>query len=882
MKFRTKLYLGLGSFFLLIIILSVVLMTMFNQITVNMNVVVKELSERVRMTSSMKYEILNTDRELKDLMSSPPDELLTKFTNEMEQSRLRLNTGIEYFKKMDTGEHSQELVLKFKTLYETYDAMQHQIMTLKKADKKDEYEKLLWYDAKQLRERMLQLLDLLQTVQEQKMKDELYRSRETYNFAVKMVYSYIFIGLFIGIGLSVWLIRSMTKNLNKVTSVMTSAAFSSGTQLPRIEMNSKDEIGAIAEAFNGMAQALEQRTREEEGLKERAQEHSWLNTKIAEVATMFPEFNDLRTLGQLFLAKVAPMVGASYGVFYIKEGNGEQQTLQKHASYAFDRENAGMDHFRFGEGLVGQCAAENRTMLLTQIPDDYIKIRSGVGMSSPENIILLPAEFEGEVLAVIELASFKRFSPLQQKLLHELMSRIGVTISSIENRMQVEKLLQESQALTEELQSQSEDLQLQQEELRTTNEKLEEQYQAAELNSQYKSEFLANMSHELRTPLNSLLILAQMLAQNGEGNLSAKQEEYARTIYSSGMDLLHLINDILDLEKMESGHMEVIPEEVELEDIGNYVQNQFSPIARKKRIDFNVQLDPDLPAAIRTDQQRLQQILKNLLSNAFKFTHKGRVSLRIYNADQTEQTVAFSVADSGIGIPREKHELIFEAFKQADGTTSRKYGGTGLGLSISRENARLLGGFIEVSSVLGEGSTFTLYLPVTESISMEEVRSSREEAAVGLGQDKGHSIASYGQTSKLVSSDFGKSLLIGKKILIVEDDIRNVFAITTALEGEQMEVLFAENGRDGIQMLQDHPDTDLILMDIMMPEMDGYEAMRRIRQIPLFQKLPIIAITAKAMKQDREECINAGASDYISKPIDTSQLLSLMQVWLYK
>lgn len=873
MKFRTKLYLGLSSFFALIILLSALLMTMFNQITLNMNVVVKELSERVKMMSTMKYDVINMDRELKDLVSNPPDELLTKFANEIEQSRLRVNKGIEFCEKMDTGEHSQDLILRFKTLYETYDAMEQQIITLKRVDKQAEYEKLLWYDAKQLRERMLQTLDLLQTIQEQNMKDELYRTRQTYNFAVKMVYTYVIIGLLIGIGLSVWLIRSMTRNLNKVTSVMTSVAYSNGTRLPRIEMKSKDEIGVIAEAFNEMAQALEQRTREEDELKEKAQEHSWLNTKIAEVATMYPEFNDLRTLARLFLTKIAPMAGASYGAFYLKEGKGDQRNLQKFASYAFDGSNVGMESFRFGEGLVGQCAAENRTLLLTQIPDDYIKIRSGIGMSSPESIILLPAEFEGEVLAVIELASFKIFSPLQQKLLHQLMSRIGIIINSIENRMQVEKLLQESQALTEELQSKSENLQMQQEELRTTNEKLEEQYQNAELISQYKSEFLANMSHELRTPLNSLLILAQMLAQNGDGNLSAKQEEYARTIYSSGTDLLHMINDILDLEKMESGHMEVIPEELKLHEVRMFVEKQFSPVARKKGIEFIVQLDPDLPASVKTDGQRFRQILENLLSNAFKFTHKGRVSLHIYNAAHMKQTLAFSVSDTGIGIPREKHEMIFEAFKQADGTTSRKYGGTGLGLSISRENARLLGGFIEVSSVVGEGSIFTLYLPGMEW-------SPNEEAAAGLDEESRHSEDM--ETFNSWNSVNGKSLLTGKKILIVEDDIRNVFSITTALEGEDMEVIFAENGRDGIQMLQNHPDTDLILMDIMMPEMDGYEAMRRIRQISEFQKLPIIAITSKAMEKDREECINAGASDYISKPIDICRLLSIMQVWLYQ
>jgi two-component system chemotaxis sensor kinase CheA len=538
-----------------------------------------------------------------------------------------------------------------------------------------------------------------------------------------------------------------------------------------------------------------------------------------------------------------------------------------------------------------------------------------MGVGSPKNIIILPVQFEDDVLAVIEIASFEPFSPSQVKLLEEVNSNIGITINSISNRMKAERLLQESQALTEELQAQSEELQLQQEELRTTNEKLEEQYETSEqkkkevekvrealeekaqqleLSSQYKSEFLANMSHELRTPLNSLLILAQILSENGQGNLTTKQEEYIRTIYSSGKDLLHLINDILDLAKVESGKLEVIPKEVEFQNVRDFITSQFSPIARQKNVQFSVELEPGLPESFYTDEQRLQQVLKNLLSNAFKFTESGSVSLVINKVvkegngkhllegdKQVKPMLAFSVIDTGIGIDHDKQETIFDAFKQADGTTSRQYGGTGLGLSISREYAQLLGGFIEVTSKKGTGSTFTLYLPHFEQSGKIDEEVTLKEAAVGLEIENYHLDLPTKVNTEVTMKQHGKSLLKDKKILIVDDDIRNVYALTIALEKYEMDIIVAENGREGIDVLQSNPDTDLVLMDIMMPEIDGFEAMRRIRKIPEFETIPIIALTAKAMKHSREECLNAGATDYISKPINLDQLFSLMQVWLY-
>jgi two-component system chemotaxis sensor kinase CheA len=408
------------------------------------------------------------------------------------------------------------------------------------------------------------------------------------------------------------------------------------------------------------------------------------------------------------------MVGASYGVFYLKEVGKSDHYLTRMSSFASKAFEQERKQFRLGEGLIGQCALLKRPIHINQVPDDYLKIVSGLGEASPKTIMILPVLFEDQVLAVIEIASFEALTPLHIKLLEEVNNNLGIKINSIINHMKVEQLLQESQALTEELQAQSEELQMQQEELRTTNEKLEEQYESSKqrnfeiqevsaaleekaqqllLSSKYKSEFLANMSHELRTPLNSLLILAQILSENGEGNLTYKQEEYIKTIYSSGNDLLNLINDILDLAKVESGKLDVITKEVEMNQLREFIFRQFSHIANMKKVHFSIELDKALPMTFFTDEQRLQQILKNLLANAFKFTESGSVSLQIRSVmknitrnrgeeQKLEQMFAFSVIDTGIGIEKEKQKSIFDAFKQADGTTSRKYGGTGLGLSI--------------------------------------------------------------------------------------------------------------------------------------------------------------------------------------------------------
>jgi signal transduction histidine kinase len=591
-------------------------------------------------------------------------------------------------------------------------------------------------------------------------------------------------------------------------------------------------------------------------------------------------------------------------------------------------------------------------------------------------VIVLPVLFEGKVLGVIELASFTPFTQIQKDFLNQLAEMIATSVNTISVNTKTEQLLKQSQELTEQLRERSAELEQRQKALQASNAELEEKAEllarqnrdievknteieearqvleerAEQLavSMRYKSEFLANMSHELRTPLNSLLILAKLLADNAEGNLSPKQVEFAETIHGAGSDLLQLINDILDLSKVEAGKMDVSPTRIALVQLVDYVEATFRPLTAEKGLDLSVRVSPELPATLHTDEQRLLQVLRNLLSNAVKFTDSGSVELVIRPAgadvpvaireqlleagslsDADAPLIAFSVTDTGIGIAASKMRVIFEAFKQADGTTSRKYGGTGLGLSISREIAQLLGGEIHAQSEPGRGSTFTLYLPLHPSelppqgyqqlvpeleagdlvasengarelselsdVEIEtpaEVKSYQEtqNGAAALFRRRRRSVAGgepqvghpeqwapvgHETAARQRGFRFG-----GEKVLIVDDDIRNVFALTSVLEQHGLSVLYAENGREGIEVLEQHDDVAVVLMDIMMPEMDGYATTTAIRRMPQFSGLPIIALTAKAMKGDREKAIESGASDYVTKPVDPDHLLAVMEQWM--
>jgi HAMP domain-containing protein/signal transduction histidine kinase/DNA-binding response OmpR family regulator len=991
--------------------------------------------------------------------------------------------------------------------------------------------------------------------------------------------------------------KDLTDNVNQLAANLTTqvraiadvaTAVTKGDLTRSIRVEAQGEVEELKNNINEMIRNLKETT-----LKNAEQD--WLKTNLAKFTRMLQGQKDLLTVGRLILSELAPVVSAQHGVFYtVKDANGGEAKLKLLASYAFKERKNVASEFRLGEGLVGQAALEKERILLTNVPGDYIQISSGLGEAAPQNIVVLPVTFEGEVKAVMELASFDRFSATHLGFLEQLTESIGIVLNTIEANTRTEDLLAQSQGLARELQSQQEELQQTNEELEEKarlleqqnaeverkNREVEQARQALEekatqlaLTSKYKSEFLANMSHELRTPLNSLLILAQQLAENAEKNLTDRQVEFAKTIHGAGHDLLVLINDILDLSKIESGTVSVDVGEVPFTELRDYLDRTFRHVAANKNLKYGIDLDPGLPRAMYTDAKRLQQVLKNLLSNAFKFTEKGSVQLRVFPATsgwspdygplaRANAVIGFTVSDTGIGIPREKQDIIFEAFQQGSGGTARRYGGTGLGLAISREIARLLGGELKLASTQGEGSTFTLYVPLTYAASrgrreatarltleparaleprleaaapvprpmaepeptaawQGEIVDDREAIApgdrvvliveddlafarylvdlarehhfkvvvstrganvlsmaremrpsaitldlslpdvdgwrvldrlkddiatrhipvyiisiaeeperalqqgalqfllkpvdrealvrcfsdihsfverrmknllvveddeiqrnsilevIGNGDVQAAAVGSAGEALEALKQqhfdcmvldlllpdmpgiellkeikqqprlrnlpivvytgkDLGKkeetelrrlaqsiilkdvrsperlldetalflhrdasqlpetkrqileklhqtdTVLSGKKMLVVDDDIRNLFAMTSVLERHKMDVLTAESGKDALALLNETPKVDAVLMDIMLPEMDGYEVTRAIRQMHRFKNLPVIAITAKAMKGDREKCIEAGASDYIAKPVDTEQLLSLLRTWLYR
>ncbi|MFD5861395.1 HAMP domain-containing protein [Streptomyces chartreusis] len=780
--------------------------------------------------------------------------------------------------------------------------------------------------------------------------------------------------------------RDLTESVNEMAGNLTrqvraiarvATAVTRGDLNLKIDVDASGEIQELQDYINKMIANLRDTTIANK-------EQDWLKGNLARISALMQGRRDLADVASLIMSELTPVVTAQHGAFFVamplldgkdlSAENDDAYELRMLGSYGYSMGSMPTS-FRPGEALIGTAAEEKRTILVENAPSGYLKISSGLGEAPPAQVIVLPVLFEGKVLGVIELASFTPFTQIQKDFLNQIAEMIATSVNTISVNTKTEVLLKQSQELTEQLRERSAELENRQKALQASNAELEEK---AELLAQqnrdievknteieearqvleeraeqlavsmrYKSEFLANMSHELRTPLNSLLILAKLLADNAEGNLSPKQVEFAETIHGAGSDLLQLINDILDLSKVEAGKMDVSPTRIALVQLVDYVEATFRPLTAEKGLDLSVRVSPELPATLHTDEQRLLQVLRNLLSNAVKFTDSGSVELVIRPAgmdvpqvireqlleagsltEVNAPLIAFSVTDTGIGIAASKMRVIFEAFKQADGTTSRKYGGTGLGLSISREIAQLLGGEIHAQSEPGRGSTFTLYLPLHPSELppqgyQQQLPALDAGALVASAADLAEladveietpaEVRSYRETQNGAAALFrrrrraaheleqGPSQLEqwsaperqepapksrrgirfgGEKVLIVDDDIRNVFALTSVLEQHGLSVLYAENGREGIEVLEQHDDVAVVLMDIMMPEMDGYATTSAIRRMPQFAGLPIIALTAKAMKGDREKAIESGASDYVTKPVDPDHLLAVMDQWM--
>ncbi|HUQ24551.1 MAG TPA: response regulator, partial [Burkholderiales bacterium] len=975
--------------------------------------------------------------------------------------------------------------------------------------------------------------------------------------------------------------KDLTENVNELAANLTTqvraiadvaTAVTQGDLTRSITVETQGEVAALKDTINEMIRNLKDTT-------QKNTEQDWLKTNLAKFSRMLQGQRDLVAVGQMILSELAPVVGAQQAEFYVLSGD-EHPSLRLVASFASGGQRAHGKQVDLGEGLVGQCAIEKRKLMLSGVPSTTFRVATGLAEQAALDVLVLPVVFEGEVRGVIELASLDEFNPAHQAFLDQLTESIGIVIHTIEANTRTENLLKQSQSLAEELQQTNQELEdkakllaHQNQEVERKNREVELARQALEekaaqlaLTSKYKSEFLANMSHELRTPLNNLLILSDQLSRNTEGNLNPKQVEFSKTIHASGNELLALISDILDLSKIESGTVAVEPSELRFDDMHRYMERTFRHVAESKKVEFHVDIDPALPKTMFTDIKRLQQIIKNLLSNAFKFTHVGSVSISVAPAqsgwssdaeelERVERVVAFRVSDTGIGIASDKQQIIFEAFQQADGSTSRKYGGTGLGLAISRELAKLLGGEIRLFSSPGTGSVFTLYLPqaytptrlprprgdkkpvalpepMPESVdalatdepedalfineagddrddiqpgnqvvlivendlgfakillesarqrgfkgvvsgtgagaltmikeyqpavmtldiflpdmqgwrvlerlkadlatrhipvcvvstddardralnsgalgfiakplasldlvdqAMERLRAfvmrptrqvlllmpngpARKEvverlaaAEVGtlVAQSSGEALRmlkdgtidclivdesiedldpqdvvellerrpvtqllplvffgargeeslarwrhgegslalreaqsterlldyiyfflhrstgslSQDERQKLEELHVSSGSLKAKRALLVDDDMRNIFALATVLDEQGMEIVSANNGRDAIRIVESDPRLDVVLMDIMMPEMDGITTIKEIKKLPRGGELPIIAVTAKAMKGDREKCIAAGAWDYLSKPVDRQHLLAVLRGWLHR
>ncbi|WP_328831491.1 HAMP domain-containing protein [Streptomyces sp. NBC_00252] len=704
--------------------------------------------------------------------------------------------------------------------------------------------------------------------------------------------------------------KRLTTNVNELALNLTTqvraiaevaSAVAQGDMSRSITVETQGEVTELKDNINLMVANLRETTRAKD----------WLESNLARLAALMQGHRDLMEVADLILRELTPLVNAQYGAFFLADPDEDSlRTAIPAKGLAFiagygAAQGATVDTGGMPvHGLVRQAAREKKRILVDEAPPGYIKINSGLGEASPASVVIIPIIFEDRLLGVIELASFSRFSDVHLAFFDQFVNTIGVAINTIIANSRTESLLGESQRLAMQLQERSDELQKQQAELQRSNAELEEKAALLATSSQYKSEFLANMSHELRTPLNSLLILARLLSDNPDGRLSEQEVQFATTIHRSGSDLLQLINDILDLSKIEAGRMDVRPKRLPLIKLLDYVHATFRPLTLDRGLAFEVSVGADVPRELWSDEQRLQQILRNLLSNAIKFTATGRVELRVNRVkdpehrycDDSDEVIVFAVSDTGIGIAAEKLPVIFEAFQQADGTTNRKYGGTGLGLSISREIAGLLGGRIVAESEPGQGSTFTLYVPVvspghaaggaplTEDHELplpSEQLTSGQLSSEHLSSEPFtvHEVDdSWPTPTKLEAWKAGRAgqVLPGRRVLIVDDDIRNVFALTHVLGRVGMPVLYAENGREGIETLERNPDVELVLMDIMMPEMDGYETIAAIRRAPRWTGLPIVALTAKAMPGDREKSIARGANDYVPKPVDVDQLLTVV------
>lgn len=694
-------------------------------------------------------------------------------------------------------------------------------------------------------------------------------------------------------------VNNLVTNLRQTTEFANSIG-KGNFNVDHTPLSKHDELGA---ALIDMKLNLTKFTGEE-------RDRNWTNQGLNEISEILRKNHDsISKLTENVLAYVIEYTGAMQGAFYRFESkDAANPHLQLLTANSVSYSELLEEKVGVGQGVLGQVAANKTPQLINLAPMP----QSNGGKPQPRQLVYTPLIFEGELIGVLVLGTLKPFAALQTSWINHVAEMTASTCNTIIRKQTTEYLLKEARKLNTELivkedalrqanqkmQEKAHELEVQNEAIRTKNESLEIAREAIRVKAeeleranQYKSEFLANMSHELRTPLNSVIILSNLLSENKGQNLTAKQVEYAKVIQKSGNDLLELINDILDISKIESKHMELDVQDVDIKDWANDINMLFSEVAVNKGIHFTVAMDKSIPDIIKTDRMRLSQVIKNLLSNAFKFTSaKGSVSLRIaidtsgnHNKESLKgkEAICLEVSDSGIGIPLEKQQLIFEPFRQADGSTSRKFGGTGLGLSISKELSTLLGGAMTLESTVGKGSTFRLFIP----LNVEQQPQAEPQPVVNnipnpITQLGAVPAVVLTEEDKMAPADGSSLNLAAYKILVVDDDMRNIFSLTSILDDYSPKIVIANNGQEALDKLQEHTDVDIVLMDIMMPIMDGYEAMKRIRKDLKLTHLPIISVTANAMVGDDEICKRAGASDYLPKPVSKKVLIECICKWL--
>ncbi|WP_426449784.1 response regulator [Paenibacillus sp. S-38] len=1234
MKMRTKLLAGFGVLLLLLFALAGIGISRLTNTDSSLSEIYENRYNKVKLATNIRNNANELAKGVANILLISTPESDKKNLELIRTSSANVVKTMEDLENLEYNPRGKELVSSLLASGRRYLEYKDQALSLYQSGKVAEANNLRTSSGVNIQDQFIASMVVFSDYQEEQMDaaiaDAMAQNRQTMASTGILTLA----ALLLSVVIMYWIITSMTRGLGTLSLMLQGFADGRwGDASHRVPITSNDEFGQLAAVFNQLADDLDATAAKERELHRINEENLWIQSRVGEMYYAMQDMTRLDKMGELFIGQLARTVEAQCGALYVLKDDGLHRRLELAGTYAGLGGEEAARSFAVGEGLIGQCAKDGQPVVL-EGGEAQGRVRLAFGDMKPVTVMVQPVLYDEEVIGVFELVSLKTYSELERKFIDQAAEVGGVALNSLQGRLKIEELLRIHQALTEELQTQSEELLSQQDELRASNERLEDQAKAlraseellqrqqeeleqsnealqrktAELEEQvreteevnrqvelardslekqalelavasrYKTEFLANMSHELRTPLNSLLILSQLLKENKEQNLSTKQVEYAETIHSSGSDLLRLIDDVLDLAKVESGRLDIRAETVLVQDVIDSLHRSFLPVARNRMLSFEIEVKEGTPVSLQSDSLRVQQILKNLLANAFKFTDSGCVKLTVQPAGSREPMLAFTVEDTGIGIPPEKQQLIFEAFQQADGTTSRKYGGTGLGLSISRQLASLLGGAIELESEDGRGSRFTLLLPMVlqpvkagregvlaggmheardavaaamasaggaalagspgmpgarsplsapvlrppgsvpvsdsfaddrehiepgdkvlliieddaqfATILLDMARSRGFKAVVALQGDSGLQLAkslrpdailldiqlpvldgwavmvqlksdaatrhipvhvisvndevlqglsmgaiawlrkpstrdhldqAFEQIQSFLERDirsllivepdeaqrialieliahddvsitavesgaealkalrstpydcmvidyqlrdmavyelldeikghaelrrlpimvytgteldkkeqlrlkkYAESIIIkdvrsperlldetslflhrvqeqlpeekktvlqklhsieavfaGRKVLIVDDDIRNVFALSNLLEGLDMQVAFAETGKGALEQLEKEPDFDLVLMDIMMPVMDGYEAMRSIRDDERFDRLPIIALTAKAMKDDREKCIQAGASDYITKPVHTEQLLSLMRVWLSK